>query len=103
MAEEHPNTEAAKKQLAADNELREKSRAEFAERTKGRPTPTQEENDMAMLGAPVFEKSDDGSGPDPNIRHAEAGGRPAGYQTRQAQPQHQPTHGAPGRRQQNTD
>lgn len=79
-------TEAARRQLAADNELRDKSRAEFAERTKGRPTPTQEENDMAMLGAPVFEKSDDGSGPDPNVRHVEA--KPAGgYQTRQAQPQ----------------
>lgn len=84
------DTEAAKKQLAAERELSEKSRQEFAERMKGKPTPTQEENDLAVLGAPVFEKEDDGSGPDPNIRHAEprpgAGGS---YQTRQARPAHQ--------------
>jgi hypothetical protein len=79
-------TEAAKKQLAADREASEKSRHEFAERMKGKPTPTQEENDMAMLGAPVFEKEDDGSGPDPNIRHSEARPSGAGYQTRTARP-----------------
>jgi hypothetical protein len=82
-----PATEAARKQLAADREVSEKSRQEFAERTKGKPTPTQEENDLAVLGAPVFEKEDDGSGPDPNnpTRHVEA--RPGGgaYQTRQTQ------------------
>lgn len=78
--------EAAKKQLEADREISEKSRADFAERMKGKPTPTQEENDLAALGAPVFEKEDDGSGPDPNLtpRHLE-GGRPSTYQTRQAQ------------------
>jgi hypothetical protein len=83
MAEEHPATEAAKKQLQIDREASEKSREQFAERMKGKPTPTQEENDLAVLGAPVFEKEDDGSGPDPNInpRHQEA--RPGGqYQTR---------------------
>ena len=80
---EHPNTEAAKKQLAAEREVSDKSRAEFLERTKGKPTPTQEENDLAVLGAPVFEKEDDGSGPDPNLRHVEAG-KPGTYQTRQS-------------------
>jgi hypothetical protein len=78
-------TEAARKQLQANREASERSREEFAEKTKGKPTPTQEENDLAMLGAPVFEKEDDGSGPDPNItpRHMEH--RPAAtYQTRQA-------------------
>jgi hypothetical protein len=81
-------TEAAKKQLAADRETLDKSRAEFAERTKGRPTPTQEENDLAMLGAPVFEKSDDGSGPDPNIatRSMEAEKPAQTYQTRTVRP-----------------
>lgn len=76
--------EAAKKQLAADREVSEKSRAEFAERMKGKPTPTQEENDLAILGSPVIEKEDDGSGPDPNFmpRHLE-GGKPGAYQTRQ--------------------
>jgi hypothetical protein len=80
---EHPNTEAAKKQLAADREVSDKSRQEFMERMKGKPTPTQEENDLAVLGAPVFEKEDDGSGPDLNVRSVEAG-KPGVYQTRQS-------------------
>jgi hypothetical protein len=54
---------------------------------KGKPTPTQEENDLAVLGAPVFEKEDDGSGPDPNVRHVEAN-KPGTYQTRQSTAQH---------------
>lgn len=79
-------TENAKRQLAADNELLQRSRGEYADRMKGKPTPTQAENDMAMLGAPVFEKEDDGSGPDLGVRSLE--GRPAaGYQTRSAQAQ----------------
>lgn len=92
MAEDHA-TEAAKRQLAADREASEKSREQFQERMKGKPTPTQEENDMAVLGAPVFEKEDDGSGPDPNNnmhqqRNVEAG-KPGSYQTRQSTPQQQ--------------
>jgi hypothetical protein len=79
-----PATEAAKKTLAAEREINEKSRSEFLERTKGRPTPTQEENDLAMLGAHLMEKSDDGSGPDPNVKSVEAG-KPGQYQTRSAQ------------------
>jgi hypothetical protein len=31
---------------------------------ESRPTPTQEENDLARLGHPVMDKEDDGSGPD---------------------------------------
>lgn len=84
MADE--TQETAKRQLAADREVSDKSRAEYAERMKGKPTPTQAENDMAVLGAPVFEKEDDGSGPDPNVRSVEAGRPAAGYQTRQARP-----------------
>jgi hypothetical protein len=97
-----PAAEAAKKQLEKDREVSERSRAEFAERMKGKPTPTQEENDLAVLGAPVFEKEEDGSGPDPNNfspRNVEA--RPGGsYQTRQTQAtQHRPaTPAAPPRR-----
>jgi hypothetical protein len=92
MADDNTATENAKRQLEKDREASERSRAEFAERTKGKPTPTQEENDLAVLGAPVFEKEDDGSGPDPNMnpgKHQE--GRPGGqYQTRHntAQSQH---------------
>src|SRR5262245_8634132 len=78
-------TEAARKQLAADREAREKSHEQFLERMKGKPTPTQEENDLAVLGAPVLDKEDDGSGPDPNnfSRNVEAG-KPGTYQTRHA-------------------
>lgn len=102
MAEEHPATEAAKKQLQIDREASEKSRAEFADRMKGKPTPTQEENDLAVLGAPVFEKEDDGSGPDPNMhpQGRSTEGRPGGsYQTRQSTPQQQrPSTSTPPRR-----
>jgi hypothetical protein len=81
-----PQRAAAEKQLAADREISDRSRAEYAERMKGRPTPTQHENDLAVLGAPVFEKEDDGSGPDLGVRALES--RPAaGYQTRSAQAQ----------------
>jgi hypothetical protein len=64
-----------------------KSRAEYAERMKGKPTPTQAENDAAMLGKHVHEKEDDGSGPDlAAVRAVEAAApKPAAtYQTRQA-------------------
>jgi hypothetical protein len=86
MAEEM--TEAAKKELDAGRELLEKSRAEYAERMKGKPTPTQRENDLAMLGQHVVEKEDDGSGPDLAVRavEAEASKPAAAYQTRQATP-----------------
>jgi hypothetical protein len=91
-------TEAAKKELEANREATEKSRAQFAERMKGKPTPTQEENDLAVLGAPVFEKEDDGSGPDPNINPRSTEARPGGqYQTRHTTAQQRPT-AAPPRR-----
>ena len=80
---------AAEKAYAVDQEALARSHAEYAERMKGKPTPTQHENDMAALGQPVFEKEDDGSGPDLGVRSME--GRPAaGYQTRQATAQHRP-------------
>jgi hypothetical protein len=85
MADE-PTIAAAKKQLATEREVSDKSRAEYAERMKGKPTPTQEENDLAILGAPVVEKEDDGSGPEVHTRSVEAEApKPAAtYQTRQA-------------------
>ena len=67
-------------------------RAEFVERTKGKPTPTQEENDLAAYGVHIVEHDPDGSDPDP---HGQAGGAkameaqrsgrgaPQGYPTRQ--------------------
>jgi hypothetical protein len=88
-----PSTEAAKKRLEDEKKVSDKSRAEYFERMKGKPTPTQEENDLAALGAHILEHEDDGSGPDPHNKplqdkHLEAErsqSRPQGYQTRQAQ------------------
>jgi hypothetical protein len=89
-----PATEHARKQLEIDRKVTERSRTEYAERAKGKPTPTQEELDMSMLGAHILEHEDDGGGPDPNdpvhrehtqTRHMESGGgsRPQSYATRQ--------------------
>jgi len=81
-----PATEAAKKLLAAEKELADQVRAEFAARSKWRPTPTQDELDHTMLGAHITMHDDDGSGPEPwNTRALEAG-RAGGYQTRQITP-----------------
>lgn len=41
--------------------MREKSAQEFAERMKGRPTPTQEENDRAARGEHIAKHEPDGS------------------------------------------
>ena len=79
-------TANAQKQLAEERKAVERSRAEFAERTKGKPTPTQEENDLAALGAHILEHEPDGSDPDPNVsKSLEADkphARPQAYQTR---------------------
>ena len=86
---DNPATEAAKKAVEADKKLLERSRAEYAARTKGKPTPTQEENDLAACGAHILAHEPDGSDPDANVlggpvenRHVEAH-RPQTYQTRQ--------------------
>jgi hypothetical protein len=91
---DNPVTEAAKQQLADAKEATERSRAEFAERMKGKPTPTQEENDLAALGAHVLEHEHDGSGPDPHALATKASEakKPTGgqYQTRQGVPKPTP-------------
>jgi hypothetical protein len=76
--------------------LRAKSLEEFARRTKGKPTPTQAENDRAAMGEHVLEHEADGSDPDENAapvdmhhqrKQSEAKpGSSAPYQTRQATP-----------------
>jgi hypothetical protein len=81
-------TENAKKVLAEEQKATEKSRADFASRSKGKPTPTQEELNMSALGAHILEHEEDGSDPDPNIqtRHMEASpssGRQSSYSTKQ--------------------
>jgi hypothetical protein len=80
-------TEAARKAVEADKKASDKTRAEYEMRAKGKPTPTQEENDLVMHGAHILEHEHDGSEPDPTnvTRHVEAApSRPAqAYQTRQ--------------------
>lgn len=103
MADQAQNesTERARKLMEQDREVRERAAQQYAERMKGKPTPTQEENDLIVCGALLVEKEDDGSGPDLVMemvprereqRHVEAGrGRPAQqYQTRQSTPQAAP-------------
>lgn len=85
-------SEAVRQTLEKNREASEKSRAEADERTKGKPTPTQEENDLAALGHHVAEHEDDGSGPElvfgPMKRDVEPAKKPAGagYQTRASAP-----------------
>jgi hypothetical protein len=83
---ENEMTENAKKQLEADRKASDKSKAEFAARSKGKPTPTQEENDVVALGGHILEHEADGSDPDPNVvahnKSMEAH-KPQSYQTRE--------------------
>jgi len=91
-------TEAAKKKLTDDKELKdvreERSRAE----TGWKPTPTQEENDLLKLGASVDKLEPDGSPEEGTVEYAKhmAGGGASGYLTRQERPaQPQPRQRAP--------
>ena len=82
--EDHPSMEVAKKRLAEEQKATESSREQFYERTKGRPTPSQQENDLHALGAYFHEHEADGSGPDPHqTKQVEANKPAGGYQTRQ--------------------
>lgn len=96
MAEQQLS-EAGKQELEAGKKAKEESMAEFAKRTQGRPTPTQEENDRAALGEHISQHEADGGEPDPgdvSTRHmtSHTGG---GYQTRQAKPAAPPQHRPP--------
>jgi hypothetical protein len=79
-------TDHAKKQLAENKKAQEHTMAEYYQRMKGKPTPTQEENDLAALGATFHEHEDDGSGPDPyavkNMEATKTHTKPAVYQTK---------------------
>ena len=87
MADTDETTAAAKKKLAEDRDARTKATKDVS---GVKPTPTQEENDLAAMGLHLGEHEDDGSGPDPNVpasKQSEA--KPAakgGYQTRTATP-----------------
>lgn len=91
MAEQELS-EDAKRRLEAGRQAKEKSLAEFAERTKGKPTPTQAENDEAALGKHFMEHEADGGDPDPSgqVEKTLEGGRSGSYQTRQSTAQHRP-------------
>jgi len=58
MAEQSPATKA----ILEDGKHRaEKIRADIAERQKGKPTPTQDENDRACAGEYIAKHEEDGS------------------------------------------
>jgi hypothetical protein len=82
------NMAAAKKRLAEDQEITNKIKEDYLSKMKGKPTPTQEENDLAACGAHFHEHEADGSDPDPNVhtsKQMEAGkNHGTAYQTRQA-------------------
>lgn len=102
------------KQEDIGQELKARSQEEYNERMKGKPTPTQEENDRAAMGEHVVEKEDDGSNPDPTgnpggvLGQSQRGGRQQehrqstanpeqrkGYETRQSTPQSGPSGSKP--------
>jgi hypothetical protein len=78
-------SENVKKQLETDRKASEKSRSEYAARSKGKPTPTQEENDIVALGGHILEHEADGSDPDPNVvaqNKSMSAHKPQSYSTR---------------------
>jgi len=81
-------SESAKQELEAGRKAKEASMKAFAEQTKGRPTPTQEENDRAKLGEHITEHEHDGSNEDPT------GGSPAQREAAAKTAQASPTSGA---------
>jgi hypothetical protein len=75
-----------KKRLAEERDKRQKDREEHLKRTRGTPTPTQEECDLLKLGHHV-EIAKDGSAEDPNVGFTQkqlvGSGHGSGYETRQ--------------------
>lgn len=77
------NVDEAKARLAKDREARDAQTRLVAGEVK--PTPTQEENDLAALGVPLTEHEPDGSPPQPPPgAEAQKGAPSPGYQTRQS-------------------
>ena len=91
---EKKRADETKKKLADERKARE-DRSNKAAKAAGdiKPTPTQEENDLAASGVHVAEHEDDGSEPDPNTpapdalghttKQVEANKTKPGYTTRQ--------------------
>jgi hypothetical protein len=78
------HAEESKKKLAEQNKAREEaSKASTKEGAAVKPTPTQEENDLAMMGVHMDEHEADGSGPDPYQTKEVEAKKPVGtYPTR---------------------
>src|SRR5580765_8806832 len=94
MAETTPTTTQAQKDaLAKSAEARQASQDKAVKMMEqSKPTPTQEENDLAKMGVDGAQKEDDGSGQDPHApptgedRDSKAAAKPAS-QSRPATPQ----------------
>jgi hypothetical protein len=56
--------QAARAQYAEAQKARQHARDQYHARMKGNPTPSQEENDLIKLGAPMVNKKATGAGPD---------------------------------------
>ena len=84
--------ETAKKRVAEGKEKVALADAQRAALAKSKPTPTQEENDIACAGGHNAELEDDGSGPETAQARAVEAGKAGGYQTRASAPQ---SHQAP--------
>jgi hypothetical protein len=85
---DNEQTTAAKKRLADERSARDKANEAQAKMASGvKPTPTQEENDLAAMGVHITEHEPDGSPEqnEPQTKQAEAGKR-GSYQTRNTTP-----------------
>lgn len=82
-------TENAKKTATEGKEARSVADVQRAAMAKGKPTPTQEELDIACSGG-YPELEEDGSGPETVQARAMEAGKPGGYATRQSTPQQHP-------------
>jgi hypothetical protein len=85
---DNEQTTAAKKRLADERAARDKANEQQAKTAAGtKPTPTQEENDLAAMGVHLMEHEHDGSADpnEPQTKQAEAGKR-GSYQTRATTP-----------------
>ena len=80
--------EDARKAFQEQREQMNKANEEATLRvTRAKPTPTQEENDLARIGIHVDEKEDDGSGENVIVQRSMIAGQPVGphgYETRAA-------------------
>jgi hypothetical protein len=88
---EHKSVQPAKAKVAEGKAAADKTREAQESLAVSKPTPTQEENDIAKCGGYITEHEPDGSPPDPNQPPSQtknmAATKPgAGYQTRATRP-----------------